>query len=112
MRTILEAPEYVGILRAIRPVPADDWDSPAEDDPGQDEIDDDIEGERETLAFDDPLDLVLSDDDDDDDDAEDDESDSAEEDLDGDAKMNDLRAVIQEASKGVVESTDAEYRRY
>jgi hypothetical protein len=109
MRIILEAPEYVGILRAIRPVPADDWDSPAEDEPGQDEIDGDIEGERETLAFDDPLDLVPSDDDDD---AEDDESDSAEEDLDGDTKMNDLRAVIQEASKGVVESTDVEYRRY
>lgn len=120
--TILDEPQFAGVLRALHPVAADDWDSPAEDEPGQDEIDDDIEGEQETLAFDDLPDLVPPDDDDDD--AEDNESamgdnsnaysksDLAQEDSDGDAKMNDLRAVIQEASKGVVESTDAEYRRY
>ncbi|KAJ7774402.1 hypothetical protein B0H14DRAFT_3894547 [Mycena olivaceomarginata] len=69
-----------------------------------------INGERETIAFDDLPDLVPPDDDDDD--AEDEESDSAQEDSDGNAKMNDLCAVIQEASKCVVESTDAEYGRY
>ncbi|KAK7006941.1 DNA breaking-rejoining enzyme [Favolaschia claudopus] len=32
-------------------------------------------------------------------------------DADGDVKMDDLRAVIKEVSKGVVDSTDAEYKR-
>jgi hypothetical protein len=109
--TILHEPQFAGVLRALRPVAADDWDSPAEDEPGQDKIEDDIEGEQETLAFDDVPDLVPPDDEDGD--TEDEESvmgdDSG---SDGDAKMNDLRAVIQEVSKGVVESTDAEYRRY
>jgi hypothetical protein len=107
--TILDEPQFAGVLRALRPVAADDWDSPAEDEPWQDEIEDDIEGEQETLAFDDVPNLVPPDDEDDD--TKDEESvmgdDSG---SDGNAKMNDLRAVIQEASKGVVESTDAEYR--
>jgi hypothetical protein len=131
MRTILEAPEYAGILRALRRVATDDWNCPTEDGPGQDEIEDDIEGEQETLAFDNLPALVAPDvnDDNDDNDNEDDNEDAASatgdsdadmdsdldgavEDSDGDAKMNDLRAVIKEASKGVVEGTDAEYKRY
>jgi hypothetical protein len=133
MRTILEAPEYAGILRALRPVATDidDWNCPTEDGPGQEEIEDDIEGEQETLAFDNLPALVAPDvnDDNDDNDNEDDNEDAASatgdsdadvdsdldgamEDSDGDAKMSDLRAVIKEASKGVVEGTDAEYKRY
>ncbi|KAF7357671.1 hypothetical protein MSAN_01363700 [Mycena sanguinolenta] len=107
--SILAKPQYAGVLGVLRPVVADDWDSPIEDGPAQDEIDDDIEGEQQTMEFDDHEvpDLVY---DSDDEDSEDEDSD-ADCDSDGDAKMKDLKAVIKEASKGVVESTDAEYKR-
>ncbi|KAJ6622744.1 hypothetical protein B0H10DRAFT_2214072 [Mycena sp. CBHHK59/15] len=108
---ILEAPEYAGIRCAIRP---SSWeDASAEDQPAQDEIDDDIEGEKETLDLQelpgegdvDEDKLSASGDDSDSD------SDGEREDSDGDAKMADLRTIITEASKGVTDDTDAEYKR-
>lgn len=110
---VLKKPEYAGVMHAIRPVAADDWDSPSEDEPGQDEIEDDMEGEQETITFDNLSALAPPDDDDGDVDDEDTESAMGDlDDLDGDTKMKDLCSVIQEASTGVVESTDAEYKRY
>jgi hypothetical protein len=79
----------------------------------QDEIDDDIEGERETMDLED-----LPEDGDVDmpalsapSDGEDSDEESGE-DVDNDLRMAALHAVIKEASKGVLDSTDAEYKRY
>jgi hypothetical protein len=106
----MEGPQYAGILRAIQPPPADEWATANCDDPGQDEIDDDLEGEKETIDFQDlPGDDTAASDDEDES-VDEDES----EDEDGDSRMADftaMRAVISEASKGVVDSTDAEYKR-
>ncbi|KAJ6523150.1 hypothetical protein B0H10DRAFT_2207283 [Mycena sp. CBHHK59/15] len=102
MSTFLQAPEYAGIRRAIRPGAGDDWEAPF-----QDEVDDDVDGEKETFVWDDVPGLVEDSDEDDDNDEED-------EDLNGDSKMPDMstmRAILTEASKGVAENTDAEYKR-
>lgn len=120
MTTILDAPEYAGILRAIRPAATNNWDASAEDDPdaaGQDEIDDDIEGEAETLDFNGPSPLEPEERDEDlgSESGSESESEGERIDSDGDAKMVDMTAmhtVITEASKGVIEATDAEYKRY
>ncbi|KAK7033784.1 DNA breaking-rejoining enzyme [Favolaschia claudopus] len=90
---VLDKPQFAGVLA-----------------PAQDEIEDDIEGEQQTITFNDDSVPVLGS-------ATNNEEDSGEdetlaEDRDGDVKMDDLRAVIKEVSKGVVDSTDAEYKRY
>jgi hypothetical protein len=81
--------------------------------PSQDEIDDDIEGERETMDLEDlpedgdvdmPALSVPSDDEDSDEESGDD--------VDNDLRMAALHAVVKEASKGVLDSTDTEYKRY
>ena len=95
MSTVLEAPQYAGILRAIRPTVDN-----TPNDAAQDEIDNDIDGEKETLLAEEVV-------------PEDSASDS--DDSEGDSKIADLtrmHAVIAEASKGVTEGTDAEYKRY
>ncbi|KAJ7107690.1 hypothetical protein C8R44DRAFT_885104 [Mycena epipterygia] len=128
MSAILDTPKYAGILRVIRPAAADNWNTAPEaelDEPGQDEIDDDLEGEQETFDFNVPLLLRPGewDDDEMDSDSEDNGSDSdsgsvgLREDSDGDTRMpvvdmTAMRAVITEASKGVVDGTDAEYKRH
>lgn len=106
MSTVLEAPQYAGILNAIRRTVDNILDDGAhdgaqDDSAAQDEIDDDIDGEKETLL---EKEVV----------AEDSAEDSSD-DSEGDSKMADLtrmHAVIAEASKGVTEGTDAEYKRY
>ncbi|KAK7033787.1 hypothetical protein R3P38DRAFT_3498502 [Favolaschia claudopus] len=111
---VLDKPQFAGVLGAIRPTTVslsfDDDDSSGDEAPAQDEIEDDIEGEQQTITFNDDSVPVLGS-------ATNNEEDSGEdetlaEDRDGDVKMDDLRAVIKEVSKGVVDSTDAEYKRY
>ncbi|KAJ6560090.1 hypothetical protein B0H19DRAFT_1260738 [Mycena capillaripes] len=112
--TLLESPAYSG-LRLILHGPRANTDldvSLSDAAPSQDEIDDDIDGERETMDLEDlpddgdidmPSLSAPSDDED-----SDEESD---EDMDTDSRMAALHAVIKEASKGVLDSTDAEYKR-
>ncbi|KAF7341459.1 DNA breaking-rejoining enzyme [Mycena venus] len=112
-RPILEAPEYSGLRLAIRGQPTSGHDTAA-----QDEVDDDIEGEKETIDYgegdDEGGDGDVDNDGDGDANSDGDEEDDGHEgrvDEDGDAKMANLHSVIKEASKGVVDSTDAEYKR-
>ncbi|KAJ7908584.1 hypothetical protein B0H13DRAFT_1878510 [Mycena leptocephala] len=105
MSAILNDPQYAGILLALQPSTIDDSGAPSPFAPAQDEIDDDIDGEKETLDLEELTGAP--------DNSESDEG-SGEEDEDGDSKMADLTAmcaVITKASKGVVDSTDAEYKR-
>jgi hypothetical protein len=113
MSAILNDPQYAGILLALRPSTIDDLGAPSPFAPAQDEIDDDIDGEKETLDLEE---VPGAPDDSESDGGSENEADVGfgEEDEDGDSKMADLtamRAVITEASKGVVDSTDAEYKR-
>jgi hypothetical protein len=115
--SFLNEPQYAGILHALDPCAVEDPGKASPDAPSQDEIDDDIEGEKETLDLQDLP--VLEYDEKEPADSESESGDGKDEDgdgedEDGDTKMPDLtlmRAVITEASKGVVDGTDAEYKR-
>lgn len=113
---ILEAPEYSGLRLVMRGQPTSGQDAAA-----QDEVDDDIEGEKETIDYGGGDDEGGDGDVDDNGDVNSDDGDEEDGldgrvdedgDMNGDVKMADLRSVIKEASKGVVDSTDAEYKRY
>jgi hypothetical protein len=80
----IKGPKFAGVFQAISP--ENDWEKPE-----QEEIDDDIEGEQETFVCPD---------------ATKDEGESEE------AKVKRLKAFILNASKGVSDGTDEEYRRY
>lgn len=86
------APEFAGIHRAINPPDSEEWAQPL---PG--EVDDDRDGEQETFpdkepSIEDPEAMVI---------------DEANQD-----QMAELQSSLLNASKGVTEGTDAEYRRY
>jgi hypothetical protein len=113
--TVLENPAYSGLHLILHgPCPNSLSDVSLSDAaPSQDEIDDDIEGERETMDLenlpeDGDVDMpslsVHSDDEDSDK--------GSGEDMDNDSRMAALHAVIKKASKGVLDSTDTEYKRY
>ncbi|KAJ6533267.1 hypothetical protein B0H10DRAFT_2247293 [Mycena sp. CBHHK59/15] len=113
MGTFLDAPEFAGIRRAINPGAGDNWEPPF-----QEEVDDDVDGEKETFVWDDIPGLVDPDDGSDDEDDKDKQDNSVAEGegkgSGGDTKMLDvsaMRGVLAEASKGVADSTDAEYKR-
>jgi hypothetical protein len=77
--------EFPGLLQAISP--PEDWEKPE-----QLEVDDDLEGEQQTLLGAVPEDI------------------KAEEPGTGDAQMSDLHDVLLQASKGVTEGTDSGYQ--
>ncbi|KAK7053588.1 DNA breaking-rejoining enzyme [Favolaschia claudopus] len=98
--SVLDKPQFAGVLGAIRPTPVslsfDDDDSSDDEVPAQDEIQDDIEGEQQTITFNDDSVPVLGSavNNEEEDSGEEDET--HKEDRDGDVKMDDLRAVIKE----------------
>jgi hypothetical protein len=83
MMSPINGPKFAGVFRAISP--SNDWEKP--DDV---EIEDDVEGEQETFAGPD---------------ATTDEEETEE------AKVTRLKAFLLNASKGVTDRTDEEYRR-
>jgi hypothetical protein len=80
----INRPQFAGVFRAISP--ENDWEKPENA-----EIEDDVEGEQETFVGPDAT-------------RDDDES--------GEAKFTQLKAFLLNASKGVTDGTDEEYRRY
>ena len=84
----ITSPQFSGVLGAIQPV--NEWEKPQ-----QVEIENDVEGERETLPMA-PGDLSSED----------------IEKLPAGADVSQLQASLLDASKGVTDGTDAEYRRF
>jgi hypothetical protein len=93
-------PQFAGLFQRLSPG--------KEDLPSAAEVVDDYEGEQETLDLQNGTGDNCGEDDDDDQDNDDSEEDSGEEESTG---FSGLQDVVKNASKGVTEGTDGEYRR-
>ena len=105
MSPSLDVPQYAGLIRAIQRPAEDDWNPDAVAD---DEVDDDMAGEKGLGIFSCVSHSTQID-------FQSDNNGDEGDDLASEIKISDLsqmRAVIAEHSKGVNESTDAEYKRY
>ena len=100
---LLSNPQYSGLFQRLSPDKEDDV-------PNATEVEDDYEGEQETLDL---QNSVLAGDNHGEDDADDVDSEDGEGDAGDEASMqfSGLEDVVKNASKGVTEGTDGEYRR-
>jgi hypothetical protein len=95
---LLSNPQFAGLLQRLSPDKEDDV-------PSATEVVDDYEGEQETLDLQSSL---GGEDDPDDSDSEDGEEDAGDE---ANVGFSGLEDVVKNASKGVTEGTDGEYKR-
>jgi hypothetical protein len=99
-------PQFAGLFQRLSP-------DKEEDVPSAAEVVDDYEGEQETLDLQNGTGDNHGEDDADDNDNEDSEEDAEEDTVDeASVGFSGLKDVVKNASKGVTEGTDGEYRRY